>query len=366
MESMGGTNDKIYIGITGPDLITSSGGSLNHALNVISLITKDYNIVYVPEPYLIAKYHKNVGKTIETINRLRNLNVIVPEFIEKAVAGKISNSLLMRKYKENLKVDFVFNFNQDFPLLSEDFSYKLSKIHGVRYGVCFQNPCFGKMSFFSYVYDSIRMSLLGRNYHSFLFRIYQYIRMARVIKQTLSREELEFIFIINGDCQQKFRRNFKNSKLLSPANGIANPADLKFLDLSINENRAVKKNQILFFARLSYSKGIFDLKPILSEILKERDTKLIVVGRFDHNFEKRIFLKQMRPFIINKKLVYKDYLENDEFYREISESKVMVYPSHSDAYPIGVLQSLYFKTPVVAYEIPSLSMYKQFSAVRLV
>ena len=366
MVSVGGTEVKISIGITGPDLINGSGGSLNHALSVISLIAKEYNIIFVPGPNLVAKYRKNTAKTMETITRLRDLNVIVPKFIEEAVNGKISNKVLMRKYKGDLHVDFVFNFNQDFPLLSDDFTYALSIIQGVKFSVCFQNPCFGDKTFLSYSFDSMRLSLLGGNLHSFLFRIYQYLRMVRVINKTLSKEGPESIFIINGDCQQKITKNFTNSNLLSPANGIANPIDLKFFDLSVRNEQVMKKNQILFFARLSYSKGIFDLKPILSEILKEKDTKLIVVGKFDHSFERTIFLKRMKPYIESGKLVYKDFLENEEFYQEISESKVMIYPSHSDAYPIGVLQSLYFKTPVVAYEIPALSIYKQFNAVRLV
>ena len=51
---------------------------------------------------------------------------------------------------------------------------------------------------------------------------------------------------------------------------------------------------------------------------------------------------------------------------EISSAKVMIYPSHSDAYSIAILQALAMNTMVVAYDIPGLSIYKNIKAVRLV
>ena len=43
----------------------------------------------------------------------------------------------------------------------------------------------------------------------------------------------------------------------------------------------------------------------------------------------------------------------------------MLYPSHSDSFSISVLQALFLHVPVVAYDIPGLSLYKNFKAVAL-
>ena len=48
----------------------------------------------------------------------------------------------------------------------------------------------------------------------------------------------------------------------------------------------------------------------------------------------------MNTFMKQEKVIYKEYLNDEDFYKEIAMSKVMVYPSHPDAYPIRVLQSL--------------------------
>ena len=44
----------------------------------------------------------------------------------------------------------------------------------------------------------------------------------------------------------------------------------------------------------------------------------------------------------------------------------MLYPSHSDSFSISILQALFLHVPVVAYDIPGLSLYKDFKAVALV
>ncbi|MEM1547388.1 MAG: glycosyltransferase [Candidatus Methanomethylicia archaeon] len=48
----------------------------------------------------------------------------------------------------------------------------------------------------------------------------------------------------------------------------------------------------------------------------------------------------------------------------MSKAKVLVYPSHKDAFPLIVLESLALGTTVVAYDIPAIrSIYKDVKAV---
>ena len=64
--------------------------------------------------------------------------------------------------------------------------------------------------------------------------------------------------------------------------------------------------------------------------------------------------------------IYLGKLTDDELYQELSTSSLMIYPSHSDSFSLSILQSIYLGTPVVAYDIAGISLYKNFSCVKLV
>ena len=68
---------------------------------------------------------------------------------------------------------------------------------------------------------------------------------------------------------------------------------------------------------------------------------------------------------LEDKVEYLGVLGDDELYDELGKSKLMVYPSHSDSFSISVLQALFLHVPVVAYDIPGLSIYKNFKSVSL-
>ena len=357
---------KPTIGITGPDFLISSGGVLNHSLNVARILSQHYNFIFVPNPKLIRNYRRNRNKVLKRIEYLKELNVRVPTGLTDALEGRTDARSLINGFKDELHLNFIINFNQDYELLSDDFTYKLAKTLGTGFGVSFHNPCFGNVSLLSYVSNSIRLSLLGGNIHSFLFRMYQYLRMEKVINNTLRKGNLKLVFIVNYNCQQRIASKFEEAHVLSPANGIFNAESFASEDdPSIKEGK-MKKNQIIFFGRMSYSKGIFELFPILERILKKIDINLIIVGKFDHRSEEKLFLKKMSRPQFKGKMHYMGYLDDAEFYRVISESKVMLCTTHADSYSISILQSLYFGTPVVAYDIPANSVYKSLDEVRLV
>ena len=61
------------------------------------------------------------------------------------------------------------------------------------------------------------------------------------------------------------------------------------------------------------------------------------------------------------------WLSKEELYGLLSRAKVLLYPSHSDAFPFVILESLVCGTPVVAYGIPGpRSVYGGLPAVRFV
>ena len=127
-----------------------------------------------------------------------------------------------------------------------------------------------------------------------------------------------------------------------------------------------KENKIIFFARLVYRKGIFDFIRVVKDITKNSDVKVIIAGEFQHKFEKTYFFSLLSKYELNESVKYLGKLTDDELYQELSTASLMIYPSHSDSFSLSILQAIYLETPVVAYDIAGISLYKNFSCVKLV
>ena len=116
-----------------------------------------------------------------------------------------------------------------------------------------------------------------------------------------------------------------------------------------------KEPLAVFFARLTPNKGIFELLRAWKIVEKEiPNAKLRIMGMFGSEEHKVEFFKLMR--ILNLRNV--EFLgfikDREELYRLVSESKVLIYPSHEDAFPLVVLESLALGVAVVAYNIPAI------------
>jgi glycosyltransferase involved in cell wall biosynthesis len=94
---------------------------------------------------------------------------------------------------------------------------------------------------------------------------------------------------------------------------------------------------------------------------------LVITGNFDRTFkEEKIFWKMVNKYNLKDKIIYKEYLNTSELYSEIASSKLLIYPSHGDSFSLSIAQSLSLHTPVVAYDIAGLNIYKKFRVVKLV
>jgi len=60
---------------------------------------------------------------------------------------------------------------------------------------------------------------------------------------------------------------------------------------------------------------------------------------------------------MRSKVIFTNFLSREDLYKLIRGACLVLYPSHADAYPFAVLESLMLETPVVAYRIPALQMY---------
>jgi len=154
-------------------------------------------------------------------------------------------------------------------------------------------------------------------------------------------------------------------RILKPANSV----NEKLAGYVIEKNRrhliSKKEDFAIFYARLNSSKGLIEI-PYIAKKLERFGYKLIVAGRFDNIGDKDRFFKICEEKRV-KNVEYVGYLPEDELFNLVSRAKVLVYPSHLDAFSLVILEALFLGCFVVAYDIPAIkSVYGGLKPVKLV
>jgi len=126
-----------------------------------------------------------------------------------------------------------------------------------------------------------------------------------------------------------------------------------------------KEDFAVYFARLRAQKGLLEI-PMIAKNLERNGYSTIVIGRFDNLAEKQAFFKKIKDLNV-KSLRYMGWLPTQDLWNILSRAKVLVYPSHSDAFPLVVLEALFLGCSVVAYNIPAItSVYSSLKPVKIV
>jgi len=169
--------------------------------------------------------------------------------------------------------------------------------------------------------------------------------------------------VSEGQLVNLWIQYFRKSKALLPPFGIRKSF------LQYNTAIVKKENYGIFWARHIPLKGTLEIPYIMKEIVKEKkDFLLRVAGKFadDMDIEKRFF-DEVRKLGIENNIVYVGFLDEKELAEYIARAKVFIYPTHEDATPVVILESVYFRTPVVTYDIlgPK-AVYKDVPIVKFV
>ena len=351
------------IGITGPNILSEQiGGAERHTLNILSLLSKEYKFTYFPAPDLYKDFEKNIVNVRAKILQLKQINVNITKYFNEILNNNYSSIEVIKLYCRE-DISFLFSFDYLYnPISTCNFIMKFSKIKGINFGIVMQAMGDFNLHLVPYLKNTVK---LAYNYKVILFRIYNYITRHIILFNLKYGKHPSVILIINNFFADNFNLDNQNTEILSPSNGIFNSLEYSTDDFIVQNNLKIH-GKIIFFARLSYSKGIFDILKILKILKNKSDIKLVIIGRFIHNNEKSQFFQMVEHYNLVDKIEYKGFLKDNELYNEIRTSEAMVYPSHSDSFSIAVSQSLILGTPVVAYNIAGLKIYSKFKAVRLV
>ncbi|MEM4067216.1 MAG: glycosyltransferase family 4 protein [Candidatus Micrarchaeaceae archaeon] len=347
--------------MVGPDILLGSGGAENHSLNVMVELSSNFDFVFVPDPNRTKEYMLNLSKIETKLALLQSKGIKVPDSFKSLISGEISR----HEYNKDifkLKHDLLINFDYLYPLEKPDFTEQLAR-GGKDVLICLQGLGNFGLRFSDYFSETMKLFITSKGFFVVIYRLYQYFERMKLIRKINKAKWIKRILTVNTFYYENISIRNKDIAILFPGNGITNPG---LLDYKPFLNSTKKKNQMIFFARLGYMKGIFELKPIMDLVSKKSDATLIIIGKFEHELERRKFIGIMSNYLDEGRVIYKGYVDDVTLYRDISESKVMIYPSHSDSFPITILQALSMGTPVVAYDIPGLRVYSTLKPIRLV
>jgi glycosyltransferase involved in cell wall biosynthesis len=116
-----------------------------------------------------------------------------------------------------------------------------------------------------------------------------------------------------------------------------------------------KKYDLVFFARISQSKGIEDLLRAVSLLKNQKeDISLLVMGSVSSDYLAK--LKELcRTLGIENNITWAGFLPTQaDVHEAVSEAKITVLPAHYDMIPGTIIESMLLKIPVVAYNVGSI------------
>ena len=124
-------------------------------------------------------------------------------------------------------------------------------------------------------------------------------------------------------------------------------------------NTVKEKDKIVVFGgRPRPEKGIIEALIAWKHILKSvnQSYKLVVTGIIKPKIMNKL-KKFCRKLGIEEKISFLGYISREKRLSLLAKARMMIYPSHVDAFPYSVLEALNLNTPVVAYDIPAIRMY---------
>ena len=290
-------------------------------MQIFKRIGKDFDI----DIYTSAAGKKVIGSEIKDAKY-----ILSPENFDQGnlllIYRKRANWLIEKLAEK--KYDIVYSSSDFFPDVLPAFEYKK------------KNPKVRWISCIFHIYPNWRkrpgnkiVNLIGSKIQDFSF--------ARI--KDLADKVININFQVRDELVKHYQ--FDKNKI------VVNPCGID-LDYFRKIKAEKKPLQACFIARLAPSKGIFDLPEIWSEVLKKiPDAKLKIIGGGNDEIKEK--LKNLFEKSGTKNSVeILGFLENDQAYKILKESKIFVFPSHEEGFGIAVAEAFACGVPAVVWNLP--------------
>jgi glycosyltransferase involved in cell wall biosynthesis len=167
-----------------------------------------------------------------------------------------------------------------------------------------------------------------------LFQVNKYIHAFNIITMTHTVEN-------------KLNKYFNNLSLFTAYPGYAIENISEYCN---NEY----KYDFAYMAKFEYGKGIFEIIKIMQLIKRKYfNFKLALIGDFTFKDEERRFMKEINKKQLNNNIVIFGWIDGNEKYQILRQSKVFLYPSFiGDTFSICFLEALSCGKNIVCYDVP--------------
>lgn len=343
------------------DIFSDIGGAGKASFDIIKGMTHYCNIIFIPKYAAYAKISNNNDRMLffNHMNELRNLGIQIPnDLLDLSHETEI-------KYKEYLEI--IFNVIEEgsiiidlnyFPELEPDniariirsFFYGgeivlLKNAKGCKIVALLQtldgrpvkSHVYFAFKYFS-VYNFFSLKLLLKSF-------YRNIKDSISVKRLVKNADLILVYSKGSIISLGQLRHTTKFRVLTIGNTIDKRIPLK---------PGSKSNYIIFYSRLIHDKGLFDLLGTFKDILKTKDTRLVITGKFPNQQLENEFFKKAKKYNISNKIKYCGFVDANELQKLIAEAKVFLYPSHYDSFPYAILEAVSSFTAVVTYSIPNI------------
>ncbi len=192
---------------------------------------------------------------------------------------------------------------------------------------------------------------------SYFSRIFQELSL-RLMRKTLSQ-----IFVLTEEGKRDLVNKSFDSKRVVVSGAAADVPG------AVGDIKHPNTNQIVYVGRINNTKGAFDLVEILKIIIKSKPrVRCVMVG--SASIED---LQKMKTMIkkngLDSNIILTGFLDDNEKYKIISQSKCLVLPSKEEGFGIVIMESLSLGVPVVCFDLPAIELiygkYKQVYRLRL-
>ncbi len=164
----------------------------------------------------------------------------------------------------------------------------------------------------------------------------------------LVRKKADKILVLNEEVKNKLiNRDFERSKIFVSGAGI------DFANIDAITSGVPTRYDVCFMARLSPTKGIFDIPRIWQGIIRSRvGSSLLLIGGGGFKQDVVRLKNLISEYNLEKYIDMVGSKIGEEKYNLMKSCKIFIFPSHEEGFAISILEAMACKLPVVAWDLP--------------
>jgi len=160
-------------------------------------------------------------------------------------------------------------------------------------------------------------------------------------------KKCDHIFVPTASLKKSLiNHRLSKNKITITGNGIEN---------NLIKNTVRPKNpkfDAIFVGRLNSAKGIYDLLDILKIVKRKYPSFILaVMGRGDQKTEKQ-FKDKINQLKLKQNIKFLGFKTGQKKFNLIKNSKIFLFPSHTESFGIALLEAVCCGLPALAYNLP--------------